>query len=119
MKIRYYILILFFIVSTSFTYGYFVKRNEIFPYKIRDVFYLCSSRQSYWNPYISIKLISTNVKFIEMAKRMGKNYPGNMTCQCYKCQDGIGVKNIKKVCVNKGFPEPKNKAFAYMRQQRQ
>ena len=34
MKIRYYILILFFIVSTSFTYGYFVKRNEIFPYKI-------------------------------------------------------------------------------------
>ena len=34
MKIRYYILIIFFIVSTSFTYGYFVKRNEIFPYKI-------------------------------------------------------------------------------------
>ena len=61
--------------------------------------------------------LSTNVKFIEMAKKMGKNYPGNFMCKCHKCQDKIGVKNIKKVHVNNGFPEPKKKTFAYMRQQ--
>ena len=62
--------------------------------------------------------LSTNVKFIEMAKKLGKNYPGNFTCKCYKCQDEIGVKNIKKVHVNNGLPKPTNKTFAYMRQQR-
>ena len=61
--------------------------------------------------------LSTNVKFIEMAKQMGKSYPGNLLCKCYKCQDGIGVKNIKKAHVDHGFQEPKNKTFAYMRQQ--
>ncbi len=34
MKNKYFILFLLFIISLSFTYGYFVKRNEIFPYKI-------------------------------------------------------------------------------------
>ena len=53
-----------------------------------------------------------------MAKRMGKNYPGNMGCICYKCQKEIGAKNIKKVHVNKGYPEPKNYQLACMRQQR-
>jgi hypothetical protein len=39
-----------------------------------------------------------NQKKIKAYKK--KNYPGNMTCKCHKCQDGIGVKNIKKACVN-------------------
>ena len=61
--------------------------------------------------------LSTNVKFIEMAKQMGKSYPGNLLCKCYKCQDGIGVKNLKKAHVDQGFQEPKNKTFAWMRNQ--
>ena len=39
MKTKYYILLLFFIIVSSFTYGYFVKRNKIFPYKIiKEIF---------------------------------------------------------------------------------
>ena len=40
--------------------------------------------------------LSINVKFIEMAKQMGKSYPGNMICKCYKCKDGIVARNKKK-----------------------
>ena len=42
-----------------------------------------------------------------------------MTCKCHKCYKGIWVKNIKKACVNRGFPEPKNKAFVYFRERHQ
>ena len=31
-----------------------------------------------------------------MAKEMGKKYSGSITCQCDKCQDAIGLENIKK-----------------------
>ena len=55
--------------------------------------------------------LSTNVK------QMGESYPGNILCKCYKWQDGIGVKNVKKALVDQGFQEPTNKTFAYMRQQ--
>ena len=37
-----------------------------------------------------------NVKFIKMAKEMGKKYSGSITCQCKKCQDSIGLENIKQ-----------------------
>ena len=40
--------------------------------------------------------LSINVKFIEMAKQMGKSYPGNMICKRYKCKDGIVARNKKK-----------------------
>ena len=40
--------------------------------------------------------LSINLKFIEMAKEMGKKYPGCITCLCKKCQDTIGLENIKK-----------------------
>ena len=39
MKIKYCILLLCFIITSSFTYGYFVNRNKIFPYKIiKEIF---------------------------------------------------------------------------------
>ena len=59
--------------------------------------------------------LSINVKFIEMAKEMGKKYPGCITCSCYKCQDAIGLKNLRKAQLNRGFPASTNGKFAYMR----
>ena len=39
MKIKYSILLFFFIIVNAFTYGYFVNRNKIFPYKIiKEIF---------------------------------------------------------------------------------
>lgn len=61
--------------------------------------------------------LSINVKFIEMAKEMGKKYPGCITCPCHKCQDAIGLKNIRKAQLNRGFSASTNGTFAYMRTQ--
>ena len=61
--------------------------------------------------------LSINVKFIEMAKEMGKKYPGSSTCICHKCQDAIGLKNIRKAQLNGGFSASTNGAFAYKRTQ--
>ena len=61
--------------------------------------------------------LSINVKFIKMAKEMGKKYPGCITCTCHKCQDAIGLKNIRKATLNGGFSAPTNGKFAYMRTQ--
>ena len=85
--------------------------------EILDEHLVFKDSRAIWRTWHDLQL-SINVKFIKMAKRMGKNYPGNMTCTCHKCQDGIGVKNIKKACVNHGFPEPKDRRFAYCREQR-
>ena len=59
--------------------------------------------------------LSINVKFIEMAKDMGKKYPGCITCKCYKCQDAIGLKNLRKAQLSLGFPAATNETFAHMR----
>ena len=83
--------------------------------EILDEHLVFKDSRAIWRTWHDLQL-SINVKFIKMAKRMGKNYPGNMTCTCHKCQDGIGVKNIKKACVNHGFPEPKDRRFAYCRE---
>ena len=40
--------------------------------------------------------LTINVKVIKMAKKMGKKYSGSITCLCDKCQDAIGLENIKK-----------------------
>ena len=50
-----------------------------------------------------------------MAKDMGKKYPGCITCKCYKCQDAIGLKNLRKAQLNLGFPAATNEIFAHMR----
>ena len=52
-----------------------------------------------------------------MAKEMGKKYPGSITCPCYKCQDVIGLKNLRKAQLNRGFPASTNGKFADMRTQ--
>ena len=83
--------------------------------EILDEHLVFKDSRAIWRTWHDLQL-SINVKFIKMAKKMGKNYPGNMTCTCHKCQDGIGVKNIKKACVNHGFPEPKDRRFAYCRE---
>ena len=59
--------------------------------------------------------LTINVKFIKMAKEMGKKYPGSITCPCYKCQDAIGLKNLKKAQLNRGFRASTDSKFAYMR----
>jgi hypothetical protein len=61
--------------------------------------------------------LSINLKFIEMAKEMGSKYPGSSTCICSKCQDAIGLKNIRKAQLNGGFSASTNGAFDYMRTQ--
>ena len=40
--------------------------------------------------------LKINVRFIKTVKEMGKKYSGSITCQCDKCQDAIGLENIKK-----------------------
>ena len=55
------------------------------------------------------------MKFIEMAKEIGKKYPGCITCPCYKCQDAIGLKNLRKAQLNLGFSAATDGKFAYMR----
>ena len=61
--------------------------------------------------------LSITLKFIEMAKEMGIKYPGSNTCICSKCQDAIGLKNIRKAQLNGGFSASTNRAFDYMRTQ--
>ena len=62
--------------------------------------------------------LSINLKFIEMAKEMGKKYPGCITCPCYKCQDAIGLKNLRKAQLNLNrFGASADGTFAYMRTQ--
>ena len=61
--------------------------------------------------------LSITLKFIEMSKEMGIKYPGSNTCICSKCQDVIGLKNIRKAQLNGGFSASTNGAFDYMRTQ--
>jgi len=63
-----------------------------------------------YNTWHDLKL-SIDVEFIQTARKFGKKYPGCTTCICYKCQDAIGVKNIKKAHVNAGYSIPSNSRF--------
>ena len=58
-------------------------------------------------------MTAIDVKFMKIAKEMGKKYCGSMCCKCYPCQMTFGRKNIQMAHKNRGFFVPDEDAFEY------